>query len=273
MIYPLKKSFCSNIPKDLLTVWIFVIIAIMKNPNVLNNIMNRDTYVTGKCAVILSDILRKDFEKIYHNTREEKINMFVRQTLDSLHKKVQTHLSMNSMEDLTVLDLNNFEEFAPQEDYFFYKIDGMDNFRRGINNFSVTTGILSQGKLFCINVYIPHHDSMMWYQENDNQVYVNNAIVWANNFTKRTQRPKDLIALDITGPYSLDTEKNYMMNNNCFYHWFLLMNDSVDQWHWDTPMDQPTTLIFNEFMGFNAMAMEKKENIYYINKTYYKPIN
>ena len=240
----------------------------MKNPDVLNNIMNRDTYVTGKCAIILSDILKKDFKKIYHNTLNEKINIFLKQTLDSLDRKVAMHLSMNNMSSLAILDLNNVTQYYPHEDYFFYKIDGLENFRRGINNFSVTTGILLKGQVFCINIYDPTDDQMVWYQENEDNIYLNNTLIWSVRSRKKTNRKIPMIGLDITGEYNLSKDNDYLMIHNSFYNFFLLMNDSIDKWVLNREFNEGEAAIINYFKNKKVITFDAVENINTIEKIY-----
>jgi hypothetical protein len=240
----------------------------MKNPDVLNNIMNRDTYVTGKCAIILSEIVRKDFKKIYHNTLNEKINIFLKQTLDSLDRKVVMHLSMNNMDSLTVMDLDNCDQYYPHENYFFYKIDGLENFRRGINNFSITTGILLKGQIFCINIYNPTDDNMVWYQDNDENIYMNNALIWSPRSRKKTNRIKPMVALSVNGEYTLSKDKDYLIIHNDFLNFFLLMNDSVDQWVVDREFNGCEEAIFHYFKSINAINIESLDNTKVITKIY-----
>lgn len=241
----------------------------MKNSSgVLNNIMNRDTYVTGKCGTILGEILIQDFEKIYHNTQEYKIKKFLSQTLETIHRKVFLHLTMNNMTKLEIINLDDDVEINNNNYYFFYKIDGLENFARGIKNFSIVTGIIEKGHLFCFTCYIPSINSMIWYQEENNLIYLNNTIIWSPTSLLKTNRENLMINIFLKNynNYIFNNENKFMITNNFFYDLFLLLNDSIDQLITDVTFNSIEKIIFNEFINIGAITIREENNCKLINK-------
>jgi hypothetical protein len=241
----------------------------MKHPNsVLNNIMNRDTYVTGKCAIILAEILIKDFEKIYHNTQELKIKKFLDQTLTAIDRKVYLHLNMNNMSNLEIINLNDSFDFNENINYFFYKIDGLDNFIRGINNFSIITGIIEKNQIFCFNLYIPFINQMIWYQEESNLIYCNNSIIWSCKSLLKTNRIIPMINLYLTNNdiWPIINNNKFMITNNFLYDIFLLLNDSIEKVITNINFNPLEKILFNELIKIGSISIEEENNYKIIKK-------
>lgn len=229
----------------------------MHSTHGLNNIMNRDTYITGKCAVIVGEILDKEFQKIYHNNAEEKIQKFIGKMIEVVERKVFLHLSMNRMDNYHIINLDSDYEFNQEEEYFFFKIDGIENFMRGIKNFSVMMGIIKNGYLSNWTCYLPMMDSTLWYQEEENMIYVNNNIAWSKNSFRKNNRIPPVYSIH-GSEYDPNLMKNCIpyFNYNLIYDWFLLMNDSVDGIVMDPLQDKILKLIVYTFQGMDALLIE-----------------
>ena len=241
----------------------------MKAPNnILNNIMNRDTYITGKCCLLLNDILEKDFNKINHNTSQHRIDSFMSNLQEAIDKKIHLHLSLNNMLDLILIDLNSSQTIE-DNNYFFYKIDGLDNFSRGINNYSIFTGIVINKKLFCYTCFIPQNQLMVWYQEEEPMVYCNNVVKWSKYMTRRAHRSVKLTALSIHNykNFLFDDANKYFISNNFTYDFYLLMNDSIGQWVVEdiTPGQQ---FLLNQWKSLEIIDIVDQNNYKIITKKY-----
>ena len=188
---------------------------------------------------------------------------------EAIDKKIKLHLSLNNMTDLELIDFNSP---TPLEDknYFFYKIDGLDNFSRGINNYSIFTGIIVNGQIFCFTCLIPSLELMVWYQEEDPVLYSNNVVKWSKNMSRRAYRDMTLIGLSIKNYKDFQWGDNlYTSYNNFSYNFFLLMNDSINKWIVESPTPGEQFLL-NQW---NAMEMTENlvQNDYTIlNKKYYE---
>ena len=239
------------------------------NPTILNNLMNRDTYITCKCSLILGEILLRDMRKILHHASEEKLNSFVLQTVETIHRKVSVHLSMNNMSDFQLINLDGKHfEIHPQKNYFFYKFDGIENFSRGLENVCLVTGIIEEGKLFCFDVFRPEKEKIMWYQNEESIIYINNQMTWSDKHVsqkyKNKRKPLVVINTKNYGIYTKIkefeeieeiTQCTIMGFNNFFLEFYFLLDESIDYLIKDKSLHPLEQILLNDLAEIEAIII------------------
>jgi hypothetical protein len=248
------------------------------NSTILNNLMNRDTYVTGKGALIVGEIILKDMQKILHHTIDERLNAFVLQTIETIHRKISIHLAMNNMSG--IYELVNLEgkdfELHPQKNYFFYKFDGIHNFSRGLESICFLTGIIEEGNLSCLNIFRPEGEKMMWYQKEEPVIYINNQITWSDKHQPQryTTKKKPIFIINTENHEIYKTLQEIqevqgatiMGFNNFFLELYYLLDNSIDYILIGKNMHPLQEIILNQLVNMGAISIVEFQNHLIIKK-------